>query len=92
MAVDPTIDPDIDIVRILRPRSVFRMLFNLFHLRNQRLQAVDRGETIMEVVEVLSESGHGGQVISHSPDGDRWSVSIPAWYRFSSVETALEVQ
>lgn len=71
------IDPDADFVRILRPRSVLRMLLNLFRLRSERLKAFDRGDTIIEVAHVLSGSGHGGRVSSHGPDGDRWSVSVP---------------
>jgi hypothetical protein len=41
MAVDPIdmIYPDADVVRILRPKGVFRMLLGLLHLRNDRLRA-----------------------------------------------------
>jgi hypothetical protein len=41
------------------------------------LKAGDRGAIITDVAQVLS-SGHGGRVTSCSPDGDRWSVTVPA--------------
>ncbi|MEU4522948.1 hypothetical protein AB0F52_30090 [Amycolatopsis sp. NPDC024027] len=71
------IDSEIDVVRIPRPRSILRLLLGLVRLRSDRLKAGDRGATITEVAQVLSESGYGGRVTSHSPDGDRWSVTVP---------------
>ncbi|MGW5721883.1 hypothetical protein ACWEVP_37315 [Amycolatopsis sp. NPDC003865] len=71
------IDSEIDVVRIPRPRSILRLLLGLVRLRSDRLKASDRGATITEVAQVLSESGYGGRVTSHSPDGDRWSVTVP---------------
>jgi hypothetical protein len=32
---------------------------------------------ITDIAQVLS-SGHGDRVTSHGPDGDRWSVTVPA--------------
>jgi hypothetical protein len=71
------IDSDIDVVRIPRPRSILRLLLVLVRLRSDRLKAGERGATITEVAQVLSESGYGGRVMSNSPDGDRWSVTVP---------------
>ncbi|MEV4049603.1 hypothetical protein AB0J55_00285 [Amycolatopsis sp. NPDC049688] len=88
--VDPedTIYLDADVVRIPRPRSLLRMLLNLFRLRSERLKASDRGDTIIEVAQVLSGSGHGGRVSSHGPDGDRWTVSVPTAPTASPAPTA----
>ncbi|MEV4049659.1 hypothetical protein AB0J55_00595 [Amycolatopsis sp. NPDC049688] len=71
-------DPDADVIRVLRPKSVFGMLLGLLHLRSDRLAACDRGATITDVVQVLSDSGRGGRVVSQGSDGDRWSVTVPA--------------
>jgi hypothetical protein len=95
MTVDPInmmIDPDGDVVRILRPRSLSRMVLNLFRLRNERLKALDRGDTITEVAQVLSGSGRGGRVISHGPDGDRWSVTVPTGPATMPGTTAAEAR
>ncbi|MFC5098084.1 hypothetical protein [Amycolatopsis plumensis] len=47
-------------------------------LRSDRLKAGERRATITEVAQVLSDSDRGGRVISQGPDGDRWSVTVPA--------------
>lgn len=92
--VDPKdlIDPDADVVRILRPRSLMRMLLNLFRLRSERLKASDRGDTIVELAQVLSGSGHGGRVSSHGPDGDRWTVTVPTGPKTPSAATTAEAR
>ncbi|WP_372667992.1 hypothetical protein [Amycolatopsis kentuckyensis] len=80
VVVDPIdmIDPEADVVRILRPRSLMRMLLTLFRLRSERLRAFERGDMIIEVAQVLSDSNRGGRVTSQSADGDRWMVSVPS--------------
>lgn len=80
VVVDPIdmIDPEADVVRILRPRSLMRMLLTLFRLRSERLRAFERGDMIIEVAQVLSDSNRGGRVTSQSADGDRWMVTVPS--------------
>ncbi|GHG03779.1 hypothetical protein GCM10017567_19610 [Amycolatopsis bullii] len=72
------IDSGGDAFRVVQPEGVLRLLHGLFHLRSDRLKAGDRGATIIEVAQVLSDSSHDGRVVSRCNDGDRWSVTVSA--------------
>jgi hypothetical protein len=66
---------DADYVRVLRPRRVARLLFDLVRLRTSMRAYQMRGETMIAVTEALCASGRGGLVRCREFEHE-WSVAV----------------
>jgi hypothetical protein len=63
-------------IRIPRPRALGKILLDAVRLRSYRLMARERVDAIVDMAQIVANSGLGGQIISRDAAGGLWAVTV----------------